>query len=60
VEVLQFAPAGLALSVPAQKPTVPPTHAMFGADDPYCYGRTVLLTSNTVFNQTTGLDQEQE
>ena len=29
-KVLQFAPAGLSLPVPAQKPTVPPTHAMFG------------------------------
>jgi hypothetical protein len=32
VEVLQFTPAGLSLPVPAQKPTVPPTHAMFGLD----------------------------
>jgi hypothetical protein len=30
VEGLQFAPAGLSLPVPAQKPTVPPTYAMFG------------------------------
>jgi hypothetical protein len=30
VEVLQLTPAGLSTPVPAQKPTVPPTHEIFG------------------------------
>ena len=29
VDALQLTPAGLTLPVPAQKPTVPPTHEIF-------------------------------